>query len=42
MPGSADAAPAAARPRERPAALSGERGVKDLTSLRIFVRVVEL
>ena len=42
MPGSPDAAPATARPRERSAALSGEHGVKDLTSLRIFVRVVEL
>ena len=42
MPGSPDSAPVVARPRERAAPLSGERGVKDLTSLRIFVRVVEL
>ena len=42
MPGSPDAAPAVARPRERSVALSGEHRVKDLTSLRIFVRVVEL
>ena len=37
MPGSPDAAPATARPRERSAALSGEHGVKDLTSLLQFV-----
>jgi DNA-binding transcriptional LysR family regulator len=42
MPGSPDGAPVATRPRERAAPLSGEHGVKDLTSLRIFVRVVEL
>jgi DNA-binding transcriptional LysR family regulator len=43
MPGSSSAArgvqPAA---RDRSNTLSGEHGVKDLTSLRIFVRVVEL
>lgn len=43
MPGSAHgAAVVAPAGRDRATPLSGEHGVKDLTSLRIFVRVVEL
>ena len=42
MPGSANAAVVQPGARDRASPLSGEHGVKDLTSLRIFVRVVEL
>ena len=44
LPGPAHAATAtrAAAARDRPNTVQGEHGVKDLTSVRIFVRVVEL